>query len=271
MPARNAEATIRLAAVSTLAALGPDDELLVGLHNCEDSTAHVLEGIADSRLRTFYLTKMSFSEALNSLAKLSRGKYLARMDADDICLPWRFKIQLKQLRDRSGIFLFSSVLVLGATRPRWLPIPQHPIRLNDRMLRKLLERDNPLNHPTFFSLRSTFDGLGGYRSLAGEDLDLWLRAAVANVRLVRTALPTVIYRVSPNQLSKESWYAEGWKTGPEIQSLRTKLLEQNAKEIKGLTAYERFAVGVIRLGFPTPAKLLNLKRGQTDVPNGESR
>lgn len=268
MPARNAEATIKRAVSSTLAALGPDDELLVGLHDSEDLTASVLGRITDPRLRVFTLTKMSFSEALNSLAKRSQGKYLARMDADDICLPWRFKIQVRNLRDRSGMFLFSSVLVLGATRPRWLPIPQHPIRLGDRIVRELLERGNPLNHPTFFSLRSTFEGLGGYRNLAGEDLDLWLRAAIGGVRLVRTALPTVVYRMSPNQLSRESWYEEGWRNGPEIQGLRRELTQANSIHKQTLTFFERFTIAAVGIGLPTPKKLFNLGRRKPDCSGG---
>jgi len=255
MPARNAEATVKRSVISTLRALGPADELIVGLHNSEDSTDHVLSTISDPRLKVRILTKMSFSEALNSLAQQSGGDYLARMDADDICLPWRFRVQAKQLDGRDGVFLFSSVIVIGATRPRWLPIPQHPLWLNDRVSRKLLEQINPLNHPTLFTRRSTFEALGGYRNLAGEDLDLWLRAALDGVRLIRADLPTVVYRVSQTQLSKEPWYEEGWRTGEEIQTLRTALVKQNSESKVVLTFPERLTVSAIRVGFPTPRNL----------------
>ena len=268
MPARNAESTVKRAVFSTLRALGPGDELLVGLHNSEDSTAHVLSTISDPRLKVFILTKMSFSEALNSLVQQSRGKYLARMDADDICLPWRFQVQARQLDAQEGVFLFSSVLVIGATRPRWLPIPQHPLWLNDRVSRKLLEQMNPLNHPTLFTMRSTFEALGGYRNLAGEDLDLWLRAALRGVRLIRADLPTVVYRLSQTQLSKEPWYEDGWRTGEEIQNLRTALMEQNSKSNLVLTFPERLAVNAVRIGFPTPRNLLANFRRRNSVGSG---
>jgi hypothetical protein len=143
------------------------------------------------------------------------------MDSDDFCLPWRFDIQKRYLSRADVIF---STALIEYTRNLWgFIIPQYPVRLSSENVNLLLTSLNPLVHPTMLAKREVLVGLGGYRDVPGEDLDLWLRMAVGNFDIIRLALPVITYRVGPGQLSGQSWYKEGWQSDPGIAKLRQQL------------------------------------------------
>jgi glycosyltransferase involved in cell wall biosynthesis len=246
MPVRNAERSIELAIRTTLSALDTNDELIVGLHNCTDNSESLVNFLAclDSRLRVHVIRSKSFSEALNELIALANRPLIARMDADDICLPWRFRIQRAKFSDRNLDFIFGTAIIrfpLGRLR---VLVPQYPLSLRLAQIRSLLRGVNPLVHPTMVGRTDSIKVLGGYRELPGEDLDLWLRAANADMELKRHWLPVVIYNLSLGQLSREVWYSNGWQSSALILEERKKLAVRIGN--RRLTMLEKLEV----VGFP---------------------
>ena len=264
MAAKNAEATIELAIKSTLKALGKNDELLVGLHRCTDRTGRIVEGISDPRLRVFSYEEGEFADVLNDLAMRSDPNvgYIARMDADDICLPWRFWLQKKLAAKLSNTFLFSSALVLLPLGPFRALVPQYTFSLSTNEIRRLLVSGNPLNHPTYFGPKEAFSSLGGYRCVAGEDLDLWLRACQAGIRLYRSGLPLIIYRLSDSQLSRREDYINGWSTSSEIRGMRMALDIENRSSLPMLRLWPRVKVFLQATGFPTLSRLMQASKAK---------
>lgn len=255
MPARNAEETICRSVRSTLKALGPGDELLVGLHNCTDLTSVRLREIKDSRLRIEIFEGGSFAEVLNSLIDRCSFSLVARMDADDYCLPWRFRIQKKLAQRYPGGMLFGTAII---SLPIWVFrfwVPQYPFRLSDAEVRGLLAEVNPLNHPTLFASKKVIQDLGGYHSVAGEDLDLWLRASLQDVPLFRSALPLVVYRLSESQLSRSTEYIAGWTTSAAIRNARLELHSRLSDSDPTFSRWSRVKMWLQRLGLPTPNRL----------------
>lgn len=218
MPARNAAGTIKLAVQSTLLALGANDELIVGLHNCVDETIEILRKIDDTRLKVVEITGATLGEALNNMLQFASKECIGRMDADDICLPWRFFIQKRLLK--SYDFVFTTALVWY---PRWAPIvaiPQYPTTLRTKLIMKLFAHTNPLVHPTMLARKKTLQTLH-YRHVAGEDLDLWLRAILGGRTIIRLGMPTIIYRIQEGQLSKNTEYSNGWRHSVEMNTMRS--------------------------------------------------
>lgn len=209
---------------STLAAMSPNDELLVGLHNCDDDSEEIANFfLQDHRVRKIQITGGGISKALNVLLAHARNPLVARMDADDFCLSWRFKFQKNQLFKKGVDFLFSTAIVsqkLGALK---VLIPKHLTQLRQANIESLLRAMNPLVHPTMLARRDWMLKLGGYMDVPGEDLDLWLRAILAGARFHRTALPVLVYNLSDSQLSKMDWYETGWMTSKDIRNYRVKL------------------------------------------------
>lgn len=112
MPARNAAVHIRTALTSTLRALPPDAELVVLDDASDDDTEQILHEVPDSRLRVIRSeSNLGVAESLNRLLDATDSQYVARMDADDVCFPWRFRVQRRQIANLD--FSFTATLFLA--------------------------------------------------------------------------------------------------------------------------------------------------------------
>ncbi len=80
---------------------------LVVVDDCStDNSWKILQELAskDKRIKVFKnRTKKYLSGSLNFALKKARGEYIARMDADDISLPWRFKKQIELLEENAQL------------------------------------------------------------------------------------------------------------------------------------------------------------------------
>jgi glycosyltransferase involved in cell wall biosynthesis len=234
MPAYNSAKTLSIAIRSTLKALRKNDELLVGLHNCTDDSKRVASSFSyDNRLSIHEVSGGGVAKVLNKLIELSRYDLIARVDSDDACLPWKFRVQVKQMAKHDVDFLFSTAIIGWKAGPVKLWVPQHLTSLSNSQVHSLLRAMTPLVQPTMLAKKSALNANGGYVDVAGEDLDLWLRAAVGGFTFFRSALPTLIYNLSPNQLSKQDWYLKGWKTSESVAANRAILAMRTKNHVLG--------------------------------------
>ena len=202
LPVRNGERHLRKAIRSTLAALPADSELVVLDDASTDSTPSILESVSDHRL-VVHRTQASLGVAngLNYLASQTDSRYVARMDADDISLPWRFRHQSKALGDcdvlfGAVIFVNENGVVSRPDLPGFIGPESIPLHL---MLASFL------CHPTMFALRASLPE-GPYRSVPAEDYDLWLTLVGTGKRLKRDPAPVILYRQHQTQTSKsDAW------------------------------------------------------------------
>lgn len=93
LPVRNGVPFLAKAIRSTLGSLDSDDELCVFNDASDDGTESLIRTFKDRRLKVITGDRrIGISRGLNLLLSQANGKFIARMDADDICLPWRFNI-----------------------------------------------------------------------------------------------------------------------------------------------------------------------------------
>ncbi|WP_456286755.1 glycosyltransferase [Microbacterium sp. JZ70] len=206
MPAFDAAPTIDRAVRSTLRDLPADAELVVQDDGSSDGTLAALERIDDPRLRVLTGPNRGVARALNALLEASASEFVARMDADDVVLPGRFRRQLRALKTADTVFTtVASWHGAGVPRPPWpsgIGIASFPFHL-------LLT--NPVAHSTMAARRSAVEAVRGYRVVPSEDYDLWLRLASSGARLRRLAAPSLLYRVHPGQVtSAEGWRLRSW-------------------------------------------------------------
>lgn len=97
MPTFNAARYLREAVDSILAQTYEDFEFLVVDDDSRDGTREILASYNDSRIKVIDGPGQGISGALNLGLCLAQGEYIARMDADDIALPDRFKKQVAYL------------------------------------------------------------------------------------------------------------------------------------------------------------------------------
>lgn len=92
MPVYNAAPFLRECIDSILCQTFPHFELLIVDDGSTDGSRDIVRGYADPRIRLIE-NRHDYIGSLNRLLDEARGKYIARMDADDIMLPERLQIQ----------------------------------------------------------------------------------------------------------------------------------------------------------------------------------
>jgi len=133
--------------------------------------------------------------------RLASGMFVARMDADDIAHPRRLEQQVAFLRRHPDVAVVGgAVRIIGAEGAVVSQRVSYPE--TDAAIKQVLQRANPLVHPTTLARRHLLLEVGGYRpQLEGaEDLDLWLRLSE---RYQLANLPEVVldYRIHGGQVS----------------------------------------------------------------------
>jgi glycosyltransferase involved in cell wall biosynthesis len=199
----NGERYVRQAVDSVLRQGMTDLELLVVDDASTDATPEILEAVEDERLRVFrHEERRGLAGSLNRGLDEARGRYLARMDADDVALPQWLTRSLELLgRGASVGFVGSGVLDVdlggrpgrlhvhegGRASMRWRALFSAPVFHDTVVLeRDLLER-NGLRYDTAFG--------------ESEDYDLWARLlAVTEGDAVEA--PLVLHRLHAGQASR---------------------------------------------------------------------
>lgn len=107
MPVYNGEAYLESAVESVLGQTYPHFEFIIIDDGSSDKTSQILQHYADTdfRIKVIRQNNAGIVSALNCGLKHCKGMYIARMDADDICYPERFEIQLGYLEADKTIAL----------------------------------------------------------------------------------------------------------------------------------------------------------------------
>jgi len=89
-----------------------DFEYIIIDDGSTDNTKKVIKRFKDKRIKYYYSGKNKGHTNLNSVAnfglKKCKGKYIARIDADDICYPERLEIQHNYLEKNKKIFMIGT-------------------------------------------------------------------------------------------------------------------------------------------------------------------
>jgi glycosyltransferase involved in cell wall biosynthesis len=201
MPAYNAEKYISEAIESVLNQTFTNWELIVVNDGSTDRTEEIILSFDDERI--CYVkneTNLKLIATLNKGINIASGKYVARMDADDICLPDRFKKQVAFLEKHSDYVL------CGA----WTHLIDENGKKTGRI--KCIDSDNLLKINLFFtvpfihpSVMVRTDILKKYKynkqALHVEDFDLWLRLANTGLKMANIPEYLLKYRWHDTNIS----------------------------------------------------------------------
>jgi glycosyltransferase involved in cell wall biosynthesis len=142
----------------------------------------------------------SLVSALNQGIDAAKGKFIARMDADDIALPHRFERQLSWL-DRTGADISGSWIKRFGNKSKKV--------IKAREIDAAIKTDMlfccPFKHPTVM-MRTELAKALRYDSAyyLAEDYDLWERAAEAGWKMTNVQEVLLLYRVHGTQASTVS-------------------------------------------------------------------
>ena len=203
LAAYDAERFLPLAVESVLRQTVADLELVVVDDGSTDATPELLSGIDDPRLVVLRNDeRLGLAACLNKALEHARGRYVARLDADDVAFPRRLERQLARIGSAPpGAILGGAALELDGTgRPGAL----HLMPAGPAAVRWAALFGSPFFHPSVLVERDVLDKHDlryDAEYLESEDYDLWTRLlAVADGDNLPE--PLVLYRVHEGQASR---------------------------------------------------------------------
>jgi GT2 family glycosyltransferase len=167
-----------------------------------DETPALLAAIGDERLRVVRNEdRAGLAASLNRGLDLASGRYVARLDADDVAAPERFELQLERIRAEPRVAIVGSAVVDVDADGR--PGATHVLPSGSRALRWHALFSSPFFHPTVLVDREVLAAHGlryDAEFLESEDYDLWARL-FAFADGANLATPLVRKRVHAGQAS----------------------------------------------------------------------
>lgn len=201
LAAHDAERFLPLAVESVLRQTHRDLELVVVDDASGDATPELLAGVRDERLIILRNdARLGLAGSLNRALEHARGRYVARLDADDVAMPTRLERQLARIGRTPGtVILGTAVCSLDDGPGTVHAMPTTPLAVRWHLL-----FGAPFFHPTVLLDREHLEREGlrydpGF--LESEDYDLWTRV-LATGQGANLSEPLVLYRVHPAQASQ---------------------------------------------------------------------
>ena len=199
MPVLDAAAWLGEAIDSILAQAYRSLELIVVDDGSSDESRDVAAAAAarDSRVRTLFLPRLesstSSARAANAGVAIAKGRYIARMDADDIALPNRIEREVDFLEKR-GLDACGGLAQAfgGDERLYWYP------ETGEGVERELLFRVGIL-HPTLLARAELMRAHPYLERASHEDYEWQVRVSAAGARLGNVQEVVLSHRAHPEQ------------------------------------------------------------------------
>ncbi len=142
--------------------------------------------------------------ALNAGLKVVSHEWVARMDADDICLPTRFARQMDYLRDHPDIDVLGTWIEERDTAMAEVLAVRKTPQTHDAILR-FAQKRSPVSHPSVFFRKDAVEAVGGYPDLYPEDYLLWGRLLAQGYRFANLPEILVWMRTEDDFYARRGW------------------------------------------------------------------
>lgn len=196
MPVYNAERYLNESIESIRNQTLPNFEFVIVNDGSTDQSLDIIKHHAaeDDRIRVLDRPNQGIVSALNAGLYMSRSKYIARMDADDVSERERLAVQTSYLNTNGAVGIVGSKATGLDAEGRTVPIREVSCEAEE-IERRFLAGSCEVIHPTIMFRRNLIVRLGGYRHECcfAEDLDLCLRV-LCHAKIVNLPEPLLRYR-----------------------------------------------------------------------------
>ncbi|MGK0270519.1 MAG: glycosyltransferase involved in cell wall biosynthesis [Cocleimonas sp.] len=203
LPIYNAEFYLNDAVNSILSQTYNDFELICIDDGSTDNSLGILTELEknDSRIVLISRKNRGLIFTLNEAIGLAKYRYIARMDADDICEPDRLQLQLAEMQLKKLAILGSSYQFIDEDSSK-LGVRNLPS--SDRFIKYLMDFGSPLCHPSVLFDKQVLGDNLYYNSdfKHCEDYELWLRCRQLGFRFGNLKEIAFNYRILNTSVSR---------------------------------------------------------------------
>lgn len=179
---------------------GTSESILI-LDRCTENVVSVISSFKlIPNMQVVHSDRPGLVSALNSGLKIASGKYIARIDSDDLMLPDRLQLQFEYLELNTDVIVLGTDVIEINEKGEEIGSRSYPKTAEG--MRKALNYQCTIAHPSTLFRRQSILELGGYRPFFehAEDYDLWVRAK-RHGKIISLASAQTLYRVHPEQIS----------------------------------------------------------------------
>lgn len=199
---------------SILSQTYPDFDLHIQLDGkISETCENYLDSLTDKRIFKYSREEnrglaYSLNELLERVLPM-KYEYVARMDADDICVKDRFEKQMEYMELHPEIDIAGSMLEEfyedGSSKQIRYPIGHEEMKA-------FFGRRNPLAHMTVLFRKSYFEKAGGYPENTNKDEDtmLWLNGFLTGCIFANIGEPLVKVRVNNDFYCRRNGFSKSW-------------------------------------------------------------
>lgn len=203
MPAYNAASTLQCSLQSILRQTWHRLEVVVVNDGSTDDTGEILAAFArrDPRVRVVERNNGGIVAALNQGWSECKAAYVARMDADDISMPWRLASQIAYMERHPDVTASGTGILPFQARAPFIGLPAR-FPADEAGIRTRLLFNPPIMHPTVIFRRSMLPATVPYSTLMpqAEDYELWSRLASTH-RFGNIGTIGLLYRRTASSIS----------------------------------------------------------------------
>lgn len=176
MSVYNGERWLRDSIDSVLAQSKDNFEFIIINDGSTDDTARILDSFKDRRLVIINQKNIGLTKSLNRGLNIARGKFVARIDADDICMPDRLSKQKIFLIENPDVVLVGSNAMLIDESNNDIGYTVYPTS-HDSLLKRLKKFQPVFPHSSIFFRKDMVACEGGYNPYftRSQDNELYLR------------------------------------------------------------------------------------------------
>ena len=206
LPVYNAESYLSESIQSILKQTFEDFEFLILNDGSTDKSKEIILAQTDNRIQYFEnRNNQGLIRTLNKALYFAKGKYIARMDADDLCANTRFQRQLDFFsQDRNVDILGTNQYIVGTDERI-----SHQLT-NEENEVKLLLQPAVAHSSVMMKRQALLDNELYYDRLAlhAEDYKLWIDASLCGLSIKNLPEYLCGYRIHNNQISKTRSYLQ---------------------------------------------------------------